>query len=773
MIPYSINRVMLNVRLLNIYIYVFLFSIPLLVIGQHDSSKINDRKERRNALFAKKIGNYYFEQSKFLVSRNYYYQAVDVLKDDPDLLYNLAVSLLGSYPQASSLTYFKRAYALKSDLPFSFNYYYAKALHLNMEFSDALIHYLLFLNDPEIQNNELLKKQVLLFIQQCNSGMNIMSKPLMITLNNAGEKINTEYNEYRPFVLADGKTMLFTSLKNELKKAKKFIYVELVNEEVYNSSYQNGQWNLASQYAKSLNSTGYKAIVGSAPGDSLFIFFDGKKNNGDLFTRTFNGNKWSIPQYLEEQINDAYTQSSASFNATLDTIYFVSDNPVNSVGAKDIYLSYKSKEGIWSTPINLGASINSSVNEEGVFFDYRTRDLYFSSQGPTSMGGYDIFHSNWNSKTQQWMTPENMGYPYNTPADDYFYLLSADHKTAYFSSTREASIGQSDIFIVHIAESLDDMPKISSDILFNDSLLPFFDTLNAEKNIVKPIIRDTIRKVSPTKTNYLVRIRMSDDSDNTKIKTSLDNSNGDIVAVNFSSYGKPGVKVAVSEKTQIMSREAYTKVDKKKKDTIVPQIEPFQSYPNNDTQATSVLIQDDKRASSKKNKATKNQVMNDSSSIYYTIQLRIMNYAVDKRQFFPNLIGVQEYYCNDSNYRYAIGSFKGWSNVLNQSKHIKELGYREAYAINLENYRQHRMVKTSTIEYDTAFAIILFESEKKVVAPVISGFRVRECYTSKGNYVYVAGSYVAKKQANKDVELCKQAGYREARIEDLEQFISR
>ncbi len=62
------------------------------------------------------------------------------------------------------------------------------------------------------------------------------------------------------------------------------------------------------------------------------------------------------------------------------------------------------------------------------------------------MGGYDIFIS---KKVQgQWTKPVNMGYPINTPYDDFFFAATANKKFAYISSNRAGGKGGYDIYKV-------------------------------------------------------------------------------------------------------------------------------------------------------------------------------------------------------------------------------------------------------------------------------------------------------------------------------------
>ena len=73
--------------------------------------------------------------------------------------------------------------------------------------------------------------------------------------------------------------------------------------------------------------------------------------------------------------------------------------------------------------------------------------MYFSSNGPKSMGGFDIFVTQVDEE-DQWSEPLNMGYPLNTVDDDIFYTTTADGRTGYYSSERLDGQGDKDIYTV-------------------------------------------------------------------------------------------------------------------------------------------------------------------------------------------------------------------------------------------------------------------------------------------------------------------------------------
>ena len=70
------------------------------------------------------------------------------------------------------------------------------------------------------------------------------------------------------------------------------------------------------------------------------------------------------------------------------------------------------------------------------------------SRGHNTMGGYDIFKSEWDDG-RKWGPAQNMGYPINTPDDDSYYRLSPDGSYAYLSSYRIGGYGEKDIYTIN------------------------------------------------------------------------------------------------------------------------------------------------------------------------------------------------------------------------------------------------------------------------------------------------------------------------------------
>ena len=126
-------------------------------------------------------------------------------------------------------------------------------------------------------------------------------------------------------------------------------------------------------------------------------------------------------------------------NKSLGVIYFSSYGMDGSSG-KDIYKVTKNAKGEWGTPVNIGAPINTSSDEDYPFISLDGLTLYFSSKGHNSIGGYDVFKSTYDTKMKTWGEPVNIGNPVNSPGDELFFVVDS-LGNAFYASNKESSPG--------------------------------------------------------------------------------------------------------------------------------------------------------------------------------------------------------------------------------------------------------------------------------------------------------------------------------------------
>ncbi|MCO5270009.1 MAG: hypothetical protein M9897_14065 [Brumimicrobium sp.] len=117
---------------------------------------------------------------------------------------------------------------------------------------------------------------------------------------------------------------------------------------------------------------------------------------------------------------------------------------------KDIYERRRLPGGTWSQPQKIMGNVNSEFNEDFPYMDPNQRYLYFSSEGHTSMGGYDIFRSPYNAETNLFGEPENLDFPISSTDNDFFYIVDSLYKYAYFASQRETEYNKVNVYNVRV-----------------------------------------------------------------------------------------------------------------------------------------------------------------------------------------------------------------------------------------------------------------------------------------------------------------------------------
>ncbi|MEM1321989.1 MAG: OmpA family protein [Bacteroidota bacterium] len=140
--------------------------------------------------------------------------------------------------------------------------------------------------------------------------------------------------------------------------------------------------------------------------------------------------------------DDEYNYAHPSLSADGKQLFFASDMP-GGFGGMDLYRVERTTEG-WSTPINLGAEINTEKSE--VFpFIHSSGNLFFASNGWPGVGGLDLFMVDISGR--KWGKVTNLGEPFNSNRDDLGLILDPLGKQGYFASARQGGAGKDDIYM--------------------------------------------------------------------------------------------------------------------------------------------------------------------------------------------------------------------------------------------------------------------------------------------------------------------------------------
>jgi cell division septation protein DedD/tetratricopeptide (TPR) repeat protein len=153
--------------------------------------------------------------------------------------------------------------------------------------------------------------------------------------------------------------------------------------------------------------------------------------------------KWSAPKPFQYNGSD-YANGFPCLSDDGNTLYFASNMP-GGLGGWDLYIStYNNNTQQWSVPRNMGATVNTQGNEITPYITGTT--LYFSSDWHGGIGGMDVFKADFQNNYASNIV--NLGGAVNSPRDDYGFIWDNGQKLGYVVSNRSEGRGNEDIWKV-------------------------------------------------------------------------------------------------------------------------------------------------------------------------------------------------------------------------------------------------------------------------------------------------------------------------------------
>jgi outer membrane protein OmpA-like peptidoglycan-associated protein/tetratricopeptide (TPR) repeat protein len=449
-------------------------------------------------------GDYYYnmrQAGKYKFALDLYLKANQFNPNNALLNYKIGICYLYSNFKIKSLPHFKKAFELNPNVDPEIQYYLGRAYHLSMEWDNAIDAYEKYkqtLVGKKADENKI--KDVIKKMKECGFGKEFVKTPVRVFIDNAGPKINTQYSENVPVISADEDILMFTSRRNTTTGGAIDENYDEYFEDIYRSYKFNEEWTLPTNIGPPINTPKHDATINLSPdGQKLFTYRD-NKGSGDIYVSDLVGDNWTAPEKMSKAINSSYHESHASISYDGRTIYFTSERPEGSIGGRDIWMSVADNKGKWEKAENLGLPINTEYNEEAVFIVADGKTMYFSSQGHNSMGGYDIFKSVYNNG--KWSTPENLGFPINTPDDDVFFVIAASGKRGYYASVKPDGYGDSDIYMITflgpekpvILDNEDNLLASVAAPIKEIAIAPTIEIIENQVTLLKGIVTDALTK---------------------------------------------------------------------------------------------------------------------------------------------------------------------------------------------------------------------------------------------------------------------------------------
>jgi hypothetical protein len=328
-------------------------------------------------------------------------------------------------------------------------------------------------------------------IEFCTNAKKFMEKPLNVTFENLGDDVNSEAPDMHPFTPLDESFLVFTTKRDKGVAGQNLDFDGYKPPDIFWCKLRYGEFRKAKNVGRTINSEFVEDFVGmSAFGDHIFYMIDNMDGFDDIWMSEFTGRRWEKGKTLGESINTEEAEMAATCTPDGQTL-FIARLPITEpgFGGLDIYTSKKLPGGEWSIPVNLGPTINTQYDEMFPVISHDGKTLYFASQGHRSMGGYDVYKSEWDEQYQRWERPVNLGYPLNTTMDDFTYCPTENPRHAYVAQLRKGGFGDLDIYRVIFEEEEKQQSVIVMDLEFmkgpEKEYLTFYEWKNVEDGNVK------------------------------------------------------------------------------------------------------------------------------------------------------------------------------------------------------------------------------------------------------------------------------------------------
>ena len=182
--------------------------------------------------------------------------------------------------------------------------------------------------------------------------------------------------------------------------------------------------------------------------DAYFTMQSPDQNISQIVHIKKENNKWTEPELLPFCDSYMYLEPFLSYNE--DRLFFVSDRPLNDTISikKDFDIWYVEKDiknGKWSKPKNLGAPVNSNLDE---FYPSvsKNNNLYFTMVSPNGYGKDDIYVSIWDKNKYE--KPILLDKNINSEGYEFNAFISLDEDFLLFSKyNEEDGQGSGDLYI--------------------------------------------------------------------------------------------------------------------------------------------------------------------------------------------------------------------------------------------------------------------------------------------------------------------------------------
>lgn len=312
-------------------------------------------------------------------------------------------------------------------------YWYAMALKHNGKYADAADMFTQYISEGQDKALvEASKREA----AGCRIGMKA-KQPENLLVNNIGKKANSPQTEASPSF--SGGELYFTTLAS-----KEIITLDGKEGDWYTKIYtasktgQSAEFGAPTPLGTQINREGWhQGNVNVSPdGKTMYFTRIQMENNylgeSKIYFALKGSDGWGAANEVTGVNGDYIAKHPCEGELFGEKVLFFTANIPGGKGGFDIYYSPKKSDGVFGLPVNLGEVLNTVGDDVSPF--YVDGKLYFSSNGRETIGGFDVFESQWNGSV--WSTPQMLPLGINSSVDDIFYTRSTDGYSGFLVSNR-------------------------------------------------------------------------------------------------------------------------------------------------------------------------------------------------------------------------------------------------------------------------------------------------------------------------------------------------
>lgn len=401
-----------------------------------------------------------YSKAKRLYKNGQYRSACDMyssmINDQTDLegvLLKAGQSCLACSEVQKAHRFFKQITTTQRKFDDEVIFYLAKTDHFQGRHEDALIGYKSFLRKSS-RKNDLRAECKQLMIQAWKATL-VKKQPRLALVQNAGPNINSKYPETHPvpspsvtnkYYYAKADSSATGGLRDEKGRIdqKDGFY----RYDIFTAELQNGNWVEHHSVDPFLNTTMHDLVADISDDGQVMYFKKGLDlKNCEIITDTFQSSSNTFRD--QGKFMGPLRGEDGQFDIWQDSIIVFSGKRKGGYGGKDLYVSVKLR-GKWSSPRNMGPTINTPGDEDYPFLTFDGQKLYYSSNGDKSIGGYDVLISTYNNELEYWTHSTNAGLGINSYFDDIGYRLTTDGQLGILASNRSGGFGDFDIYLAYL-----------------------------------------------------------------------------------------------------------------------------------------------------------------------------------------------------------------------------------------------------------------------------------------------------------------------------------